>query len=241
MSMSTTAPATPVTDGTVPSRSVTRTRSARLLAPFALVAGAVLMAVGLGLHQVTLSGFEAEDVAQINQIAAHSTQWLAAHLLSSIGLILVAAGMMAVVRIASKRGARVARSGAAAASVGAIFMSLGDIAHGSVSFAVAGQVGSAEALAAEKAFFSDPMIGMLMAPGTLLPLGVLVLGAGLLLSRLVPRWAGIVILTSPIFVQVGLSGAIPSYLFPVPFVVGMTVLASTVSSEDSVPAASTDN
>lgn len=239
MSIGTEVPTTSGADDVVPASSPGRRRPA--LAPGALAMGAVLAAVGLGVHQGAIGGFEAESLAQTRAIAARPGLWLAAHLLSSLGMILVAGGMVSVAQVARDQEARAARIGAVIASVGATFMSLGDIAHGSVGFALAGQVNAADSLVIEKAFFSNPAIGTVLGLGMLLPLGILVLGVGLIRSRLVPRWAGIVVLASPIVIQAGLAGAIPPYLFALPFVIGMWVLAWTVRAETALPTARSNN
>lgn len=193
----------------------------------ALTAGSVLVAVGLVLH---LPGAP-EDAGLTRAIAEQPSRWLAAHLLGALGLVLLAAGVARVARVARGRGAALAAAGALTASVGATLLALGDSAHGSVAYALAGRVDPAAALEIEKAFFGNPAVAALSGAGMLLPLGILLLGAGVLRARLVPRWAGVVLLLSPLAVQAALLARGPAhYLLVLPFVVGMVVLARTLVS-----------
>ncbi len=48
-------------------------------------------------------------------------------------------------------------------------------------------------------------------------------------SRVVTRWAGIMLLLSPIAVQVGFATGLPPYVLGLPMVVGMAALASAVA------------
>lgn len=194
----------------------------RLLAgPAALVAGPVLAVTGMSLHVKGLP----EDLSLIRTVSAHPSLWLASHLLQSVGMALLAAGALAVWRLAHGRGATLTALGAAVTTAGAALMALGDIAHGAVAFALAGRVDDAASLAIQKGFFANPAVLTLFTGGTLLPLGVLLLGAGVLRSGAVPRWLGLVVLVSPIFVQLGFNTAVPLALAGLPFVVGMAGLA----------------
>jgi hypothetical protein len=188
----------------------------------ALAAGSLLVAVGLALH---ISGAP-EDESLARVIAEHPSRWLASHLLSAFGLVLLTIGMAAVVGMARGQGAKLAKIGASMTALGAMLMAFGDVAHGSVGFALAGQVDPATSLAIQKSFFAYPTIGILSGAGMFLPLGLLTLGVGTLRSRLLPRWAGVTLLLSPIAVQVALLADGPAHsLLLLPFVVGMAALA----------------
>lgn len=203
-------------------RPFTLHRFLRLAGPAALVAGSILAAGGMALH---VPGAP-EDEALTRTVAEHSSQWLASHLLSGFGLALLAAGTATVVRLARGRGARLTAIGAVVTSSGAALMSLGDVAHGSVAFALAEQVDPARSLEIQKAFFGDPAIAVLSGAGMLLPLGILILGAAVLRSRVAPRWVGAMLLLSPIAVQAALlAHGLAHYLLVLPFVVAMSGLA----------------
>lgn len=193
-----------------------------------LIAGSVLTAVGMALHLPAMP----EDAALVRAIADDLPQWLASHLLMSFGLVLVAVGVGTALRLAGGRGGRLTAVGAIATSLGALMMALSDIAHGVVSFAVVEQVDPATSLAIHEAYFSHPAILSLNAGPLVLTLGMLILGFGLLRSPAVPRWAGIVILLTPIAVQAGFALEAPTYLHGLPFVIGMTTLAYVAGSRE---------
>lgn len=200
-------------------------RVRRHAGPAALVVGSLLAVVGMTLH---VPGAP-EDEALVRTVAAHPTQWLVSHLLQSFGLALVAAGAVTAVRLAYGRGATLTAAGAAVTAVGAALMSLGDIAHGAVAFALVDHVEVATSLAIQKAYFYNPAIAILSMGGMLLPIGVLVLAAGVLRSRVVARSAAIVLLISPIAVQVAFAAGLPISVLGLPFVVGMTALARAIA------------
>jgi hypothetical protein len=115
-------------------------------------------------------------------------------------------------------------------------MALSDIAHGAVSFAVVNQVDAATSLEIHEAYFSHPGILALNSGPLLITVGMLVLGAGLLRSRAIPRWAGIATLATPIAMQAGFALGFPTYVQGLPFVIGMTTLAYLlVSAQTSRP------
>lgn len=200
----------------------------RVAGPVVLVVGAALAALGMPLH----AQGEADE-AFVRAIAESPGQWLASHLLMGVGFALLAAGAVAVLRLARGRGATWTAVGVLAMSVGGACMALGDLTHGAVAFALADHVEPAASLAIQEAFFENPVMGLLMVPSMLLPLGVVILAIGLLRSGAVPRWAAIVLLVSPLFVQAGLSGAIPGLLTGVPLVVGLAVVARAAASHPS--------
>lgn len=199
----------------------------RYAGPTALVAGAVLTVAGMALH-VAGDGSPA-DVALMRTIEAHSTQWLTSHLLLGFGMALVAGGAATALRLARGRGATLTAIGAVVASVGAALMSLGDLAHGALAYALAGHVDAATSLAIQEAYFFHPTIAVISFGGMLLPVGLLVLGIALLRSRVVPRWAAIVLLISPIAITFGFASGPRMLALGLPFVVGMAALAREIA------------
>lgn len=191
-------------------------------APAALVLGAVVTALGMALHLPRM----AEDTRLTQAIAAESGQWLASHLLLGIGLTVTAAALLATVTTVRGRGATLIRVGAVLTATGAGLMALGDVSHGAVAFALADQVDPATSLEIQNAYFTQPAILGLNAGSLVITLGMIVLGAGLLRSRLVPVWGGIVVLVTPILIQAGMGMGLPPVLHGVPFVVGLTVYAA---------------
>lgn len=233
MSVIKSAQDTPVSDpaGSPPSSMVDRLR--RYVGPAALVAGSVLAVAGMALH-VAGDG-SAPDEALIRTIEAGLGQWLASHFLLASGMALVAIGVASAFRVARGRGAALTAVGAAVASVGAVLMSLGDFAHGALAYAMAGHVDATTSLAIQEGYFLHPAIAATSFGGMLLPVGVLVLGVALLRSRVVPRWAALVLAVSPIVISLGSASGPRMVVFGLPFVVGMTVLARAIARNDLRP------
>lgn len=195
--------------------------------PVALAAGSVVTIAGMALH-VAGDGSE-PDQAFVRTVEGQLPQWMASHFLLAFGMALIAGGALTVWRLARGRGATLTALGAGLMSVGAALMALGDFAHGSVAYVLAGRVDPATSLAAQEAYFSHPTIGGVSMGGMFLPLGVLLLGIGLLRSRAVPRWAAIVLTISPIAVTLGSASGPRMVVFGLPFIVGLTALAGHVA------------
>jgi hypothetical protein len=177
-----------------PPMPATVDRLRRHAGPVALAAGSVLTIAGMGLH-IAGDG-TAPDESFVHAVEAQLPQWLTSHLLLSAGMALVAGGALSIFRLARGRGAVLTAVGAVFMVIGGALMSLGDLAHGALAYALAGQVGAAESLAIQEGYFLHPAIAVLSFGGMLLPLGVAVLCVGLLRSRAVPRWAVVVLLLS---------------------------------------------
>lgn len=227
MSITKPVQATPVSHpiGSPPPSTIDRLR--RYGGPAALVVGSVLTVAGMALH-VAGDG-SAPDETLVRTIEASLGQWLASHLLLASGMALVAGGATAAFRVARGRGATLTAVGAVAASVGAALMSLGDLAHGALAYALAGHVDATTSLAIQEAYFLHPAIAVTSSAGMLLPLGVLILGVALLRSCIVPRWAAVVLLVSPIVISLGFASGPRMLLLGLPFVAGMTVLARAIA------------
>ena len=201
-------------------------RLRRYAAPAALVLGPVLLVAGMALHAEGLP-----DETLVRTIDAQPGQWLTSHLLLALGNALIAAGaaVVAARRMTTGRGAKLTAVGAGLAAIGGALMALGDLAHGVVAYSLAGHVAVAESLAIQEAYFSNPAIMGVSLGGMLLPLGVMILGIGLLRSGLSPRWAGVVVLASPVLIQAGMASGPRMLAFGLPFIVGMAVLAQAVA------------
>jgi hypothetical protein len=224
--MSTTnQPLAPAVGDRVDPTTVDRLR--RLGGPTALAAGAALAIIGMALH-VPGDG-SAADVALMRTIDAQPTQWLISHLLLAVGMALVAVGAVAAFRIARGRGGAATAIGAGVMAVGGSLMSLGDLGHGVLAYALSGHVDPATSLEIQEAYFLNPAVVVLSFGGMLLPVGVVVVGIALLRSRAVPRWAAGVLIVSPILITVGFASGYRMLLLGIPFVVGLAVLARRIA------------
>lgn len=195
--------------------------------PVALAAGAVLTVAGMALH-VAGDGSEA-DVEFVETVAAHSTQWLVSHLLLAVGFALVAGGAVTAFRMARGRGGALTAVGAGVMALGGLLMSLGDLAHGVLGYALSGHVDPETSLEIQEAYFFHPAVAVMSFGGLLLPFGVVVLGIALLRSRAVPRWAAAVLIISPVLISVGFASGTRMLLLGIPFVVGLVFLARAMA------------
>jgi hypothetical protein len=107
-------------------------------------------------------------------------------------------------------------------------MSFADITHGVVAYALAGQVSPASSIAIQTAYFAHPAISVLMMGAMLLPVGVLALGVSVLASRVIPLWAGIALLVSPVAIQAADAAGAGEILCGLPLVIGTTALARAI-------------
>ena len=195
--------------------------------PVALAVGAVLTIAGMALH-VEGDGTEA-DVEFVRAVEAQPTQWLISHLLLAVGMALVAGGAVAAFRMARGRGAALTAIGAGVMAVGGFLMSLGDLAHGALAYALIGQVDPATSLEIQESYFFNPAVAVMSFGGMLLPLGVVLLGIALLRSRAVPRWAAAVLIVSPILISVGFASGTRMLVLGIPFVVGLALVARAMA------------
>jgi hypothetical protein len=225
--MTTTTPApTSATDPAAGSAPLTSgAPTARLVGPAALGLGAVMYAVGMGLHLPAM----AEETGIPEAIAEAPSRWMSSHLLMSFGLVLVAAAVVSALPLVRGRGAAATGVGAVLTALGAVVLAFSDMAHGALGFALAGPVDPATSFDVHAHYFEQPAILGLNTGPLLLTLGMIVLGAGLLRSRTVPRWEAVVVLLTPIGVHLALALAPSTWLHGVPFVVGMAVLARVLA------------
>lgn len=184
----------------------------------ALAAGTVLAAVALTLH---LRG-GIDDVTFVRRVEQTPELWLTGHVAMAVGGVLLLLGLVAVPRLARGRGRRAVAVGAGLSAVGAVSTALGDFAHGSLAYVLVGEVPAEQSLQIQEQFFTHPLIAAVSMPGLLLPLGMLVLGGGLLYSRAVPRPAALLVLVAPISVQLGYTiTALPMPVMVLPLVAGL--------------------
>jgi hypothetical protein len=197
----------------------------RLAGPVALVSGSLIGVIAMALHQ---SG--ADDSNAAAELAAnHPSQWIAAHLLLTVGWAVLGIGIASVIRLARARGATLTVLGTAVATLGAGLMSLADVTHGVVQYALGGQLPTDQSVAIQTAYFHHPIIGIMMMAGMLLPAGLIVLGIGLLQSRAVPVWAAVLLIASPIAIQAAGAAGVWETVAGIPLLASCTVLARAVA------------
>lgn len=188
----------------------------------ALAGGAVLASTALAMH---LRG-GVDDVAFVRRVEEAPHTWLAGHVLMAVGGILLLLGLLAVPALVHGRGRRVVLVGTGLSAVGAVGTALGDFAHGALAYVLIGDVSAEQSLAIQEQFFTQPLLAAASMPGMLLPLGLLVIGGGLLWSRAVPVTAAVLLLVSPIAVQLGYTvTSLPMPLMVLPLVVGLCWIA----------------
>jgi hypothetical protein len=199
----------------------------------ALTGGAVLAAVALSLH---LRGGAPESVEFVRRVEAAPEVWITGHVLMAVGGILLVLGMTAVPGLVHGRGRRTVVVGAGMCAVGAASSALGDFAHGTLAYTLVGDVSAEQSIEIQKQFFYNPLLAGVSMLGVLLPLGLLVLGGGLLYSRAVPAPAALLLLLAPITVQLGyMITALPMAVMVLPLIAGLGWV-SLVVARDKQPA-----
>lgn len=207
-------------------------RATRLLPPAAIVLGAVGAGTGMALH----IGAMPEDVRLAIAIA-EDPLWLTTHLLLGFGFALLAFGLASSLFLLRGRGAKLTGVGAAVSALGALVMSFSDLTHGAVGFALGTHVTPATSLEIHMAYFEHPAIlGMNTGP-LLVPLGMILLGAGLLRSRAVPRLMAVVIMLAPLAIHASFALDLPTFVNGLLLVAGMAVFAYSLTSPRPAPAA----
>lgn len=210
-------------EGDIEAASEARPRRAPAVA---LALGGVLCASALAMH---LRG-GVEDVAFVRRVEASPDAWLAGHVFMGVGGILLLLGLVALPRLVRGRGRRPVAVGVTLAAVGAASSALGDVAHGALAYVLVGEVDAEQSLQIQERLFTQPLLAAVSMPALLLPLGMVVLGAGLLYSRAVPRPAAVLVLVAPIAVQLGYTmTALPMPLMVLPLVAGLAWLAVIVA------------
>lgn len=196
----------------------------------ALATGTVLAAVALSLH---LRG-GVDDVSFVRRVEESPGVWLTGHVLMAVGGILLLVGLLAVPGLARGRGRRAVAIGAGMSAVGAAASALGDFAHGVLAYVLVGDVSAEQSLEIQEQFFTHPLLAAVTMPGLLLPLGLLVLAGGLLHARAVPVPAAVLLLVSPITVQLGYTiTSLPMPLVVAPLVVGLGWVSLVLARPES--------
>lgn len=192
----------------------------------ALAVGAVLCASALAMH---LRG-GVDDVAFVRRVEASPDVWLAGHVFMGVGGILLLLGLTAVPRLVRGRGRRAVAVGVTLAAVGAASSAIGDVTHGALAYLLVGEVPAEQSLEIQERLFSQPLLVAVSMPALLLPVGMVVLGAGLLYSRAVPTPLAVLLLVAPIAVQLGyMVTALPMPLMVLPLIAGVGWLALIVA------------
>lgn len=190
-----------------------------------VLCGTLLAGAAISLH---LRG-GGEDFAFLRRVEDAPGQWLASHVLMAIGGIALAMGLPAVLRLVRGRGRVASSIGAGLAALGAACTALGDFAHGALAYVLIGHVDIEQSLEIQKDFFFQPAFAGVTILGNLLPLGLVVLGVGLLRSRAVPAPAAVLVLLSPAAIQAGFSvTALPMPVMVTPFAVGLGFVAAAL-------------
>jgi hypothetical protein len=185
---------------------------------FALAGGALLSATALALH---LRG-GVDDVEFVRRVEEGPGVWLTGHVCMAVGGVLLLLGLIAVPSLVRDRGRRAVAIGAGMSAVGAVASALGDFAHGTLAYVLVGDVSAEDSLKIQDQFFTHPLIAAVAMPGLLLPIGMLVLGGGLLYSRAVPGPAALLVLVAPIAIQLGYTVTVlPMPPMVLPLVVGL--------------------
>jgi hypothetical protein len=224
MSIGTPAPTTPAATDRTPGPDGS-SRLIRFLPHAAIVVGAVIAGTGMGLH----IGATPED-ERLAIAIAEDPLWLTTHLLLGFGFALLAFGLASSLFLLRGRGAQLTGIGAVVGALGALVMSFSDLTHGAVGFALGTHVSPATSLQIHTAYFEHPAIlGMNTGP-LLLPLGMILLGAGLLRSRAVPRWMPVVVMLCPLAIHASFAVGLPPVVNGLLLAAGMSVFAYALRS-----------
>ena len=171
----------------------------RRAAAVALLAGTLLAATALSMHP---RGGGA-DLDFLRHVGEEPTRWLVGHVLMAVGGVLLLLGITAVPALARARGRRLVKASSVLAGIGAVSTALGDFAHGALAYVLIDEVHVEKSLEIQNQFYEQPLLALISMPGLLLPIGLLVLGLGLLISRAVPVAVGVLVLVAPVAVQAG--------------------------------------
>ena len=194
--------------------------------PVALTAGSLLIYASSALHPGGGEG----DTAFVHAIRPHLDRWILTHLASWLGFTLLAVGVLGVLRLVTGRGRVPTAIGVLLTFAGGIGFGLTQVVHGFLEYAmdVGGVTTVAESVRVQEHFFHEPVWGVVSMVPMLLELGLLVLAIGIWRAGVVPRWAALLVLVTPVTVAFGGEG--PAALLGVlPVTVGMLVLARALA------------
>ncbi len=193
----------------------------------ALVVGAPIaltLAVFVHPHE------DSESARSLHVIDEQRVRWVTAHLVEPFAWLAIAVVLALVGRRSVGRASGLVRIGGSLAALGAAAMSLIVYGHGEAFRFMSEQPAEFGAMERLYGRFYDgvPLVGPI-APA--FQVGMILLGAGLLRSRAVPRWAGVAILAVPVaIVVVGpvLSPPWAAVVIGLPFVAGFAGIRSAV-------------
>lgn len=176
------------TEPATPPTGRTRTDTVRdALHAGACVLSGVLITIGFLLDK---TGSETDEAAELVAVVAEAPdRFYAANLLSAVGLSLVAAVGLAVLRLVRGRGRVLATVGGVLTMVGATAAAAGIFMYGAVVSTLTADLDAEAATAAQDALSESGRTGIAFVvgfPGTFL--GLLLCAAALVVSRATPRW-----------------------------------------------------
>lgn len=172
----------------------------RVGAALALIAAPLLLTVGFAIHPAE----EDSGAAQLQVIVDNTERWDVAHCLILAGTVLFIPAVLALARLIGGRGAWYGLVGAALAGIGVVFVGalVGADALAPSAFAdvpAAQRDGLAPGIQAVIDLKGNMPVVLLFFG---LPLGLLVLGIGLLVTRTAPRWSAIFVATGAVVLGV---------------------------------------
>jgi hypothetical protein len=115
--------------------------------------------------------------------------------------------------------------GATVAVLGAAVSAFDDAAHGVLTYALGGHVPATTAIQIESGYFTHPVIAVLSAGVLVLPAGIALLGIALLRSRVVPVWGAVLLVLSPIPIQLADASGPAALAAGVPLLMGLATVA----------------
>ena len=224
--MSTITTTTPTTDRPATRASKTTRRIARLS-----VAAPAALATAVLLHP-----HDTEDAhATLERIAGEDRgRWVLAHLLEPAAWIGLALVLLLVARLGRQHGRRLVQAGATMAAIGATAIASLVYSHGE-AYLFMTEPGM-DRTAMERLYSHSHDAMPLAGPLALLfQLGLILLGVGLLRSRLVPRWAGALLAVTPIVMLAsgGAPPAIGAVVLGVPMVAGFAGCAKAIGTANA--------
>ena len=199
-----------------------RTAHRRALLAAAVVAAPVLQVTGMVLHPPLAP----TPAGQLDVVAADPGLWFAAHVVAAAaGALFVLAGPV-LAGLAQARGAVLATAGAVLTALGGATLAISFGAEAHLLLVAADpslDPAAMDALAAAE--LHSPGVAMIMIGVPLTGLGQIVLMAGLLRSRQVPRWQPALVLAGLVASLAGAPGSLIGPIALVPAIVGYAVLA----------------
>lgn len=199
-----------------------RTAHRRVLLAAVVVAAPVLQVTGMLLHPPPAS----TPAGQLAVVAADPGLWFVVHVVAgAAGALFVLAGPV-LAGLARSRGAVLATVGAVLTAVGGATLAIGFGAEAHLLSVAAGpglDPAAMDALAAAE--HHSPAMAMITIGVPLVGLGQIVLMAGLLWSRQVPRWQPAIVLVGLVASVAGAPGSLIGPIVLVPAVVGFVALA----------------